>query len=926
MKTAIGLSFALVCSLAAAGEVTFSTKPTAAKADGKVRITFTVSGRTDVEVSVLDAQGKVVRHLAAGVLGGEKAPPPPLKKGLSQSLEWDLRDDIGKPAKGAPFKVRVRAGTRPKLGTVLGEPDALGSKIYGLATDRRGELYVATGGGYGKNIFTIKVFNRKGEYLRTIFPYPASLKPEEVAGFGKGTSRDGKLNPPQYNALLPWIYPNALGGMLGNTVKSNVLWLTNGKGQISKIRADDGACISWGGAGSPARPAQGPICWAASPDGRKLYLAGWYDKRGKVADGQVFAVDPSSGRRTPFVKIDVPADNFWAKERNGWYNYTNWGRKNGLSALHGLAVDEEGRVYVCDRVNQRIGVYDSGGKYLGGTEVKWPDHVALSPKGEELYVTTRRIVNGYKAFNEVKVVKLSGWKDGKVLAEITLPGKNAPSMAVDATSDPAVIWLSNVGEGEINKDGRGINTGGVTRIEDRGASLAVTGKLGGKPVMPEAVVKVWADPRTDDIVVSNGWSGLTRLDGVKGEKKPFPLKGMDLCFGPDGNIYVYGQKGWHELVTRFDRGFKPAPFPGTGKNTTTMDSRGKDVYGRYGHGWCNKGLYVGPRGRIYVYSMYDWAKYFMVVWDASGKAEKHDRVAGSLVGPLDAQGGGVRADAAGNVYVGLHGAPAGSKAAADPRRIKGAVVKFPPTGGGYVKAGKEGNGKKGLAWTGSRIGNFVEGGEVAYPILAPQVNGGCVCKEARFDLDGWGRLYVPNALDYYVDVVDNAGNRVARFGYYGNGDSRGPESAVPDPEIALGWAICVSAGQIEKDRIYVADGLNRRVVRVDLEHDAEETCAVGGGSAALPVSAPVAESAEPKPAAAPEKSGKSGPSEGAAAPRVARPATPGPERVCASWFSMAGNYRKAGMTDGARRYLNRIIEKYPKSEWAAKARAELGRL
>jgi hypothetical protein len=334
--------------------------------------------------------------------------------------------------------------------------------------------------------------------------------------------------------------------------------------------------------------------------------------------------------------------------------------------------------------------------------------------------------------------------------------------------------------------------------------------------------------------------------------------------------------------------------------------------------------------------MYDWAKYFMVVWDAGGKAEKHGRVAGSLVGPLDAQGGGVRVDAAGNVYIGMHGAPAGSPAASDSRRTKGAVVKFPPTGGGYVKAGADGGGKKGIAWTGSRIGNFVEGGRIAYPILAPQVDGGCVCKEARFDLDGWGRLYIPNGLDYYVRMVDNTGNEITRFGYYGNHDSRGPESAVPEPAIPLGWPICVSVGQVGKKRVYVADGLNRRVVRVDLEHDAEATCAVDGGAAS--VTAPAAKSTAAKPADEPEESDRSDTSDTPKAEAIRSPqslasgapakeaAVRSPERVCASWFAMAGNYRRAGMTDGARRYLNKIIEKYPGTKWAEQARAELGRL
>ena len=824
MRTiAVMLLVPLLGRVSHGGEVRFSSKVTARRARDKVEIAFAVSKATDVEVAVLDSGGEVVRHLAAGVLGGKRPPPAPLKPGLRQRLAWDMKDDLGKPAKGGPFKVRVRVGTKPAFGAVLGEPDALGSKVYGLATDEEGQLYVATGGGYGGNIFTIKVFDREGKYLRTIFPYPASLKLAGVEGFGKQKPRDGRLNPPQFNALLPWIYRHALGGLMGNKVSKGVLWLTNGRGEICRIRTADGACVSWGRTQTPAPPAQGPICWAADPEGKTLYLAGWYYERKKVADGQIFKVDPATGGRSSFARIDVPADNFWAKQKNGWYNFTNWGRKNGLSAIHGLAADKGGRIYACDRVNQRIAAYDAAGRLLGSTAVEWPDYVAVS-KGKEIYVTTRKILNGYKAVNEVKVVKLSGWKDGRVLAELTMGGLNAPSMAVDATREPTVIWLSNVCQDKITKDGRNMRTGGVTRIEDRGGRLVVTGKLGGDdPLMPEAVAKVWADPRTDDIVVSNGWSGLTRLDGLTGKKKPFPLKGMDLCFEPKGHIYVYGQKGWHELVTRFDRNFKPVPFAATGKNTTTLTTTSKDVYGRYGHGWCNKGLFVAPGGRIYVYNMYDWSKYFVNVWDASGKAEKHSRVGDGLLGPLDPQGGGLRVDAAGNIYVGMHGAPAGSMAASGRRRTKGAVAKFGPEGGGYIK-GKGGD--RGIAWTGSQVGTFVEGALAAYPILAPQVDRGCVCKEARFDLDGWGRLYIPNGLEYYVRVLDNAGNEVAKFGYYGNPDSCGPESAVPEPELALGWPLSVSAGQVEKGRLYVADTLNRRVVRVDLKFAVEETCAV----------------------------------------------------------------------------------------------------
>jgi len=406
------------------------------------------------------------------------------------------------------------------------------------------------------------------------------------------------------------------------------------------------------------------------------------------------------------------------------------------------------------------------------------------------------------------VLKLSGWKDGKVLASLTLRGSNAPSMAVDATVAPAVIWLSNVGDGK-----------GITRIEDRGGQFVVTGKLAEQAQsMPTAVVKVWADRLSDDIIVSNGWSGLARFDGLSGAAKEFPLLGMDLAFGPRGEYYVYGQKGWHELVARFDRQFQPLPLPATGKNTTSLSTAGKDVYGRYGHGWSNKGLCVGPNGRIYVYNMYDWTKYFINTWDASGQAEKNARVNDGLLGPLDAQGGGVAVDFQGNVYVGMHGFP---KDYTGGRRTEGSIAKFGPAGGGYVT---EKTDKPGIPWQGSQVGSFLEGALAAYPGLGAQVAGGCVCKEARFDVDGYGRLYVPNALDYRVRILDNAGNEVLNFGYYGNADSRGAGSTVPEPDIPLGWPIAVSVGR--KGRVYVADTLNHRVVRVDLFWSAEAECAV----------------------------------------------------------------------------------------------------
>ena len=123
------LSILCISAASSGVEVQFADRPKVARQGEQVTITFTLSQAADVEVAVLDAEGRIVRHLAAEVLGGEKLSPPPLEPGLKQSLVWDGHDDLHRPAGGGPFRVRLRAGTRVK-------------------------------------------FDRQGNYVKTILPYP----------------------------------------------------------------------------------------------------------------------------------------------------------------------------------------------------------------------------------------------------------------------------------------------------------------------------------------------------------------------------------------------------------------------------------------------------------------------------------------------------------------------------------------------------------------------------------------------------------------------------------------------------------------------------------------------------------------------------------------------------------------------------------
>ena len=107
----------------------------------------------------------------------------------------------------------------------------------------------------------------------------------------------------------------------------------------------------------------------------------------------------------------------------------------------------------------------------------------------------------------------------------------------------------------------------------------------------------------------------------------------------------------------------------------------------------------------------------------------------------------------------------------------------------------------------------------ASPVSRWRAVGACACTKPRFDVDEFGRLYIPNAITFDVSVRDNADNEIVRFGGYGNYDCQGPASAEPQPGVPLGWP--VTAGATDR-HIYVGDCLNHRVVRVDKSFAAEQ--------------------------------------------------------------------------------------------------------
>jgi len=122
---------------------------------------------------------------------------------------------------------------------------------------------------------------------------------------------------------------------------------------------------------------------------------------------------------------------------------THWGRKGTgdgeFNLVHDVCVDSRGRVYVADRTNARVQIFDGNGKFLG----KWTD--VGSPWGL-YYVARENAIYMADGVNN-RVVKLN--LDGQVLGVLggfgKAPGKFdfAHNLAVDSTGAIYVAEIKN---------------------------------------------------------------------------------------------------------------------------------------------------------------------------------------------------------------------------------------------------------------------------------------------------------------------------------------------------------------------------------------------------------------------------------------------------------------------------------------------------
>src|SRR5439155_9614729 len=72
----------------------FTQKPHIMRAGDRIEIAFATKGYCDVTIAIENTAGKIIRHLASGVLG-PTAPQPFQPNTLEQKIVWDSKDDQG---------------------------------------------------------------------------------------------------------------------------------------------------------------------------------------------------------------------------------------------------------------------------------------------------------------------------------------------------------------------------------------------------------------------------------------------------------------------------------------------------------------------------------------------------------------------------------------------------------------------------------------------------------------------------------------------------------------------------------------------------------------------------------------------------------------------------------------------------------------
>ena len=797
--------------------------------NGVYTITFETRAKCDATVAIIK-DGIIVRHLASGVLGAN-APWPFVKDLLSQRLEWDGKDDEGNPAPDSCI-VRVSLGLKASYAGEISDRNHLGIlKVCNMICDKQGLLHVFTQG-------NISSFDKEGKYVRTLLPTRSDVV-EKVPFYEYYTTTDGDkviVNDFFYSpdgiygarsnddfrfgtiAYLPSanrMFTNASGG--SRAWRSFFLNMSCIDGAMDRIRDSNYTHYE------PGNDGEGEdykIHMAATPDEQSVYL----DLKHAV------------------YKIPVASPNTITAPFLGEAGVTGSDAQH-FNGISGLAVDASGNLYVSDSDNNRIQVFKPDKSLLRSLALTKPGRLFVHPVTGNIYCCSE----------DKKILKLS--PEGTELASWTNSDETrwyVGTFCLDAASEPPAVWVASQRVGyELEQDPPNIK-----RLEERAGAFADVLTISACSKQLPYVgyqQRTYVDPVTDDIyaravgyrepAVRYNGNSLT-LDSAW--TKSFGIIGSNMAFDRKGLVYFrQGNVGnLEDFVYRMDRSGKLVDFPNgvsiehlmpdggldflSGKNYKGIPSR--NIQNGDDQAW-KKGMDVTPNGDIYQITGSLSTPDTVIVFDNQGNL----KCAYAAVNLRNILAGGIKVGLGGALYLVTQYGKAGGalkEGLAEPGGINiGCVIKVGNEKWPAVRFyGDEDNGKPagispqlylyGQGWGGGSDNIVVDSFHWAYDGMSGLGIGlgNCICHWQIWDMDRFERCFLPSDHLYSVTVLDANGNRVLRIGRYGNPDSHGPNSPVPNPDIAF----CFVKGVAVSDKaVYVSDQGNRRLLKAGLSYENE---------------------------------------------------------------------------------------------------------
>jgi len=815
----------------------FAKKPVVARKGDSVTIEFETKGFCDVAVAIEDTGGKILRHLASGVLG-PNAPEPFKHNSKAQRIVWDGKNDLGKYLDNKnELIIRVSLGLKPQFEkTLFWHPKKVCAlRRHPRAVAQAEGVYVYDGGGAEQ----IKLFGHNGKYIRTVYPFPAD-KVQQVKGLKWHTFADGH-SAPAHRGYWQATYLSSGTGLTTADWGTAATAFAVHDGRIavvpwSKKKGIEGGLVRLRTDGTsgdlsldgPAIDTPFPAESAAfSPDGKWLYLAGIY----RQVQAPFRAMPPTVRFRPEVYRVaydGTEPPKLWQGGKTG---------KGDDEFNHpaSLCVDAKGRVYVADNQNDRVQVFSPEGKLVKSVSVRGPYIVQIHHTTQELYVFswTSALGHGVKDYDVPAVLRIfDPFKSDKPKQAIPIPiphyrSRRGPAMfndamplraVLDSYTEPATIWMVRGFQYYNRNAPPGVQNWETFQIKDgRFVPLDAWNDDVVREVVkftPPGILnqRLLVDPATGMLHSLESGGAVTelyRIDPASGRISVLnlPYTANEIAFDYSGHLLLrcnrligrYTNEGKREVP--FDYGEERNARWASGARSANLRSA-IVLPGNKPVNWIETGLTANPIGEIAVFTVNSAArwkrtrgfafrpgtvdtvsrKYVPGVFPGRKRFaeihafDKHGKAVGmDIVGQGTPNVHDLKMDPRGDLYllVAMNRTYKGKHF----YPLTGCVIKFQRGRGRFLSTKGE------IGLTEDRkpdapqqiAGYWVQDAEWVYPGVGFARNAGpCTCWYCGFALDTFGRSFIPERIRNQVAVLDSNGNLILHVGKYGNVDDGVP--------------------------------------------------------------------------------------------------------------------------------------------------------